>query len=161
MSGYEKMTKLKPIGIIHTPYKKDGDAPHQAYKSKDVGEIEVFKEYEEGLKDVEGFSHLIILYEFHKSVKHSVKKEHFLNSRGLLVKPYLDDTSRGLFATRSPNRPNPIGLTIVELLKREGNILKVKDIDMLDGTPILDIKPYVPRFDQKSNVKIGWLEGKV
>lgn len=155
------MTKLKPIGVIRTPYKKDGDVPYQSHKSKDVGEIEVFKEYEEGLKDIEGFSHLIILYEFHKSVKRSVKKEHYLESQGLLVKPYLDDTPRGLFATRSPNRPNPIGLTIVELLKREGNILNVKGIDMLDGTPLLDIKPYVPKFDQKTSVKIGWLEGKV
>ncbi len=161
VGGEDKMSKLKPMGIIHTPYKKDGDAPFQAYKSKDVGEIEVFKEYEKGLKDIEGFSHLIILYEFHKSVKRSVKKEHYLESRGLLVKPYLDGTSRGLFATRSPNRPNPIGLTIVELLERRGNILKVAGIDMLDGTPLLDIKPYVPTFDRKTNVKIGWLEGKL
>jgi len=155
------MTKLKPIGIIHTPYKKDGDVPYQSYKSKDVGEIEVSKEYEEGLKDIEGFSHLIILYEFHKSVKRSVKKEHYLESQGLLVKPYLDDTPRGLFATRSPNRPNPIGLTIVELLERKGNVLKVRGVDMLDGTPLLDIKPYVPKFDQRDNVRIGWLEGKM
>jgi len=155
------MTKLKPIGIIHTPYKKDGDVPYQAYKSRDVGEIEVFKEYEGGLKDIEGFSHLIILYEFHKSVKRSVKREHFLESSGLLVKPYLDNTLHGVFATRSPNRPNLIGLTVVELLKRKGNILRVKGVDMLDGTPILDIKPYVPKFDQRDNVKIGWLEGKV
>ena len=155
------MTKLKPIGIIHTPYKKDGDVPYQAYKSKDMGEIEVFKEYEDGLKDIEGFSHLIILYEFHKSVKRSVKREHFLESSGLLVKPYLNNTLHGVFATRSPNRPNPIGLTIVELLERKENILKVRGIDMLDGTPLLDIKPYVPKFDQRDNVKSGWLEGKI
>jgi len=155
------MRKLKPIGIIHTPYRKDGDAPHQAHKSKDVGEIEVFKEYKEGLKDVEGFSHLIILYEFHKSTKRSVKKEHYMQSRGLLVKPYLDNIPRGVFATRSPNRPNPIGLTVVELLDRKGNILKVRGIDMLDGTPLLDIKPYVPKFDHRASVKIGWLEGKL
>jgi tRNA-Thr(GGU) m(6)t(6)A37 methyltransferase TsaA len=153
--------KFKPIGIIHTPYKKDSDAPYQAYKSKDTGKIEVFKEYQEGLKDVEGFSHFIILYEFHKSVKRSVKKEHYLNSQGLLVKPYLDDAQHGLFATRSPNRPNPIGLTVVELLERKGNILKVRGIDMLDGTPLLDIKPYVPTFDRKNNVRIGWLAGKL
>jgi tRNA-Thr(GGU) m(6)t(6)A37 methyltransferase TsaA len=157
----DKMRKLRPIGIIHTPYKRDGEAPHQAYKSEEIGEIEVFKEYEEGLKDVEGFSHLIILYMFHKPVKRSVKKEHYLDSFGLLVKPYLDDTPRGLFATRSPNRPNPIGLSVVELLRREGNVLKVKGVDMLDGTPLLDIKPYVPKFDQRGNVKVGWLEGKV
>lgn len=155
------MGELKPIGIIHTPYKKDEEVPHQAYKSEEVGEIEVFNKYEEGLKDIEGFSYLMILHEFHKSVKRSVKEEHYLESRGLLVKPYLDDTLRGLFATRSPNRPNPIGLTIVELLKREGNILRVKGVDMLDGTPLLDIKPYVPEFDQAEDVKIGWLEGKV
>jgi tRNA-Thr(GGU) m(6)t(6)A37 methyltransferase TsaA len=153
--------KLKPIGVIHTPYKRDGEVPFQAYKSEEIGEIEVFKEYEEGLKDIEGFSHLIILYMFHKSVKRSVKREHHLESRGLLVKPYLDDTLRGLFATRSPNRPNPIGLTIVELLERKGNVLKVRGIDMLDGTPLLDIKPYVPKFDRRDRVKIGWLEGKV
>jgi tRNA-Thr(GGU) m(6)t(6)A37 methyltransferase TsaA len=153
--------KFKPIGIIHTPYKKDKDAPYQAYKSKDVGKIEVFKEFEEGLKDIEGFSHLIILYEFHKSVKRSVKKEYYLNSLGLLVKPYLDDTPHGLFATRSPNRPNPIGLTVVELLEHKENILKVRGIDMLDGTPLLDIKPYVPTFDRKNDVRIGWLEGKL
>jgi tRNA-Thr(GGU) m(6)t(6)A37 methyltransferase TsaA len=157
----ELRRELKPIGVIHTPYKKDGEAPHQAYKSEEVGEIEVFKKYEEGLKDVEGFSHLIILYMFRKSVKRSVKKEHYLESKGLLVKPYLGDTLRGLFATRSPDRPNPIGLTIVELLERKGNVLKVKGIDMLDGTPLLDIKPYVPKFDWKSNVKIGWLEERV
>ncbi|MGC8817444.1 MAG: tRNA (N6-threonylcarbamoyladenosine(37)-N6)-methyltransferase TrmO [Candidatus Hadarchaeum sp.] len=155
------MTKLKPIWIIYTPYKKDGDVPYQSCKSKDVDEIEVSKEYEEGLKDIEGFSHLIILYEFHKSVKRSVKKEHYLESQGLLVKPYLDDTPRGLFATRSPNRPNPIGLTIVELLERKRNVLKVRGVDMLDGTPLLDIKPYVPKFDQRDNVRIGWLEGKI
>jgi tRNA-Thr(GGU) m(6)t(6)A37 methyltransferase TsaA len=157
----DKMRLLKPIGTIHTPYKKDGDVPYQAYKSKDVGEIEVFKEYEEGLKDIEGFSHLIILYMFHKSVKRSMKKKHYLESRGLLVKPYLDDTPRGLFATRSPNRINPIGLSIVKLLKREGNILKVEGIDMLDGTPLLDIKPYVPEFDQRTDIRIGWLRGKI
>jgi tRNA-Thr(GGU) m(6)t(6)A37 methyltransferase TsaA len=160
VNGEHKM-KFKPIGIIHTPYKRDEDAPYQAYKSEDVGKIEVFTEYEEGLKDIEGFSHLIILYEFHKSIKRSVKKEHCLNSLGLLVKPYLDDTPRGLFATRSPNRANPIGLTIVELLERKGNILKVRGIDMLDGTPLLDIKPYVPTFDRKNNVRVGWLEGKL
>ena len=156
-----RVIKLKPIGIIRTPYKKDRDAPYQAWKSKDVGKIEIFKKYEEGLKDIEGFSHLIILYEFHKSIKRSVKKQHYFELRGFLVKPYLDDTFRGLFATRSPNRPNPIGLTIVELLEREGNILKVRGIDMLDGTPLLDIKPYVPKFDRRDKVKIGWLEGKV
>ncbi len=144
------MKELKSIGIIHTPYKSDGEAPYQAYKSEEIGEIEVFKEYEKGLKDIEGFSHLIILYLFNKSKGYS-----------LLVRPFLDENLRGLFATRSPSRPNPIGLTIVELLECNGNILRVRGVDMLDGTPLLDIKPHVPEFDRKIGVKIGWLEGKV
>jgi len=141
-------TKLNPIGIIHTPYKKmekrltTRTNRWTSVKSK-------------------SFTHFIILYEFHKSVKRSVKNDHYLESQRLLVKPYLDDIPHGLFATRSPNRPNPIGLTIVELLERRGNILKVRGIDMLDGTPLLDIKPYVPKFDRRNKVKIGWREGKV
>ena len=153
--------RFKPIGVIHTPYKKDEEIPYQAYKSKGTGEIEVFKKYEEGLKDIEGFSHLIIIYYFHRPIKRSIKKEFQLDSFGLLVKPYLDDIPRGVFATRSPNRPNRIGLSVVELVKRKGNKLKVKGIDVLDGTPLLDIKPYVPEFDRREGVKIGWLQGKI
>lgn len=155
------MTELKQIGIIHTPYEKDGEIPYQAYKSKETGKIEVFKKYEEALKDIEGFSHLIVLYEFHNPIKNSVKENHSLKSKGLLVKPYLDDELRGIFSSRSPNRPNPIGLSIVELLKRNKNILLVKGVDMLNGTPLLDLKPYVPTFDHRDNVRVGWLAGKL
>ncbi len=154
------MTKLEKIGIIHTPYEKDREIPHQAYKSEEVGEIEVFKKYEGALKDVEGFSHLIVLHEFHIPIKKSIKKDCYLKSKGLLVKPFLDNKIHGKFSTRSPDRPNPIGLSTVRLLKREENILLVKGVDILNGTPLLDLKTYVPKFDQRKNVKVGWYTGK-
>ena len=142
--------KLKPIGVIHSPYKTRKGMPIQPIFSREIGEIEVFGEYENGLKDLDGFSHIILLYLFHKSKGYE-----------LHVKPYLDENLRGLFATRAPRRPNPIGLSIVKLIERRGNILKVEGIDVLNGTPLLDIKPYVPEFDMRENVKIGWLEGKI
>jgi tRNA-Thr(GGU) m(6)t(6)A37 methyltransferase TsaA len=142
---------LTPIGIIHSPYKKKEDIPIQGvFMPQGVGTIEVFEEYEKGLQDVEGFSHLIILYFFHKSKEVS-----------LLGKPFLEDKLHGIFAIRSPHRPNHLGISVVRLLERKGNILKVGEIDVFDGTPLLDIKPYVPKFDERKNVKIGWLEGKL
>jgi tRNA-Thr(GGU) m(6)t(6)A37 methyltransferase TsaA len=142
--------ELKPIGIIHSPYKNMGEVPHQGYKSEELSQIEVFKEFEEGLKDIEGFSHIIVIYWFHKS-------------RGyhLLVKTPWDDVLHGLFTTRSPHRPCPLGLTAVELVAKEKNILKVKGLDAIDGTPLLDIKPYIPGVDERSGVKAGWFEGKL
>ncbi len=112
--------------------------------------MELFKRYQKGLQDIEGFSHLILVYRFHKS-------------RGfkLLVTPFLDNELRGLFATRAPRRPNQIGISVVKLLKRGNNILTVKGIDALDNTPLLDIKPYVPEFATKTKVRIGWLKGKL
>jgi tRNA-Thr(GGU) m(6)t(6)A37 methyltransferase TsaA len=145
-----RIADIKQIGIIHSPYKTTGECPNQAYKSKQIAEIEVFKEYEEGLDGIEGFSHLVILWLFHKSKGHSLK-----------VVPFYDHSPRGLFATRSPRRPNPIGISVVRLIERRGNKLKVKGIDMVDGTPLIDIKPYVPEFDEKTEIKIGWLEGKI
>lgn len=142
--------KIKSIGIIHTPFKRKKDTPIQPFKSKAVGKVEVFKKYQYGLEDIEGFSHLILLYKFHKSRGYRLK-----------VKPFLDDNLRGLFATRAPRRPNQIGLTVVELLKRKGNFLFVKGIDALDKTPLLDIKPYVREFDKTEKIKRGWLEEKV
>jgi len=143
---------IEPIGIIHSPFKKKEDISTIEFSSSngfdDVeGEIEILKKYEKGLKDIEGFSHLIIIYLFHK-----------IESYSLHVKPYLDKNLRGVFSTRHPKRPNKIGFTIVKLLERKKNILKVKGIDMLNGSPVLDIKPYTYR-DIKDNVKIGWLEG--
>jgi len=146
----QKEIILRPIGAIHSPYKIKEEIPCQGYKSNKIGEVEVFKEFEKGLADIDGFSHLILLYLFHKSVSYSLK-----------VKPFLDDTLRGLFATRSPRRPNPLGLSLVRLLSRKENILQVAQIDILDGTPLLDIKPYVPEFNQIKNIKIGWLESKI
>jgi tRNA-Thr(GGU) m(6)t(6)A37 methyltransferase TsaA len=141
---------VKPIGIIHTPFRRKEDTPIQPSRSNARGEIEIFKEYEEGLEDIEGFSHIILIFQFHKSEGYSLK-----------VKPYLDENLRGLFATRAPRRPNQIGLSVVKLLKRKGNILFIEGIDVLDETPLLDIKPYVPDFNPEENVTIGWLEGKI
>ena len=142
--------ELKPIGIIHTPYKDRKEIPCQGYKSDKVGEVEVFGEFEEALKDIEGFSHIYLIYYFHETTGYKP-----------LVKPFLGDQPHGLFATRHYNRPNPIGISVVELLGRARNILRVKQVDVLDGTPLLDIKPYVLQFDQRRNVKIGWLKDKV
>ena len=142
--------ELKPIGIIHSPYRNMSVAPYQGYKSEEISQIEVFKEFEEGLKDIEGFSHILVIFWFHKS-------EGF----HLLVKTPWDDVLHGLFATRSPHRPCPLGLTVVELVARQDNILKVKGLDAIDGTPLLDIKPHIPSIDERSVVKHGWLEGKL
>jgi tRNA-Thr(GGU) m(6)t(6)A37 methyltransferase TsaA len=142
--------EVNPIGIIHTPFKSRKSMPIQPFQSKAVGKVEIFKKYQGGLEDIAGFSHLILLYKFHKSRGYCLK-----------VKPFLDNKLRGLFATRAPRRPNQIGLTVVELLKRKGNILFVKGIDALDKTPLLDIKPYVPEFNKTKKVRKGWLENKV
>jgi tRNA-Thr(GGU) m(6)t(6)A37 methyltransferase TsaA len=142
--------ELQPIGIIHSPYKDRGEEPSQGHRSDEISRIEAFKEFEEGLQDIEGFSHIIVIYWFHKS-----------HGYHLLVKTPWDDIPHGLFATRSPNRPCPLGLTVLELVASEKNILKVKGLDAIDGTPLLDIKPYIPAIDEGSVVKLGWLEDKV
>jgi tRNA-Thr(GGU) m(6)t(6)A37 methyltransferase TsaA len=142
--------ELKPIGIIHSLYKNTRAAPYQGYKSEEISQIEVFKEFEEGLKDIEGFSHIIVIYWFHKSQGYH-----------LLVKTPWDDSLHGLFTTRSPHRPCRLGLTVVKLVAKEKNILKVKGLDAIDGTPLLDIKPYIPEVDERSVVRPGWLEGKL
>ena len=142
--------ELKPIGIINSPYKNMGAAPYQGYNSEEISQIEVFEEFEEGLKDIEGFSHIIVIYWFHKSQGYH-----------LLVKTPWDDSLHGLFTTRSPRRPCPLGLTVAELVAKEGNVLKVKGLDAIDGTPLLDIKPYVPSLSGRAIVKSGWLEDKL
>jgi tRNA-Thr(GGU) m(6)t(6)A37 methyltransferase TsaA len=142
---------LNPIGVIRTPFETLEGMPIQPAGAEQFnGQVVLDPEYEDGLADIEGFSHLYLIYQFHQS-------------RGfqLTVKPFLDDHRRGLFATRAPRRPNPIGLSIVTLLRREKNVLHVGHIDMLNGTPLLDIKPYVPAFDAPRATSIGWLEGKV
>jgi tRNA-Thr(GGU) m(6)t(6)A37 methyltransferase TsaA len=142
--------ELTPIGIIHSLYKNMEDVPHQGYKSGELSQIEVFKEFEEGLKDIEGFSHIVVIYWFHKSQGYR-----------LLVKTPWDESLHGLFTTRSPHRPCPLGLTVAELVAKEKNVLKVKGLDAIDGTPLLDIKPYVPSIDKKSVVKPGWFEDRL
>lgn len=141
---------FSPIGMIHTPFKNTKNMPIQPTGAKNVqGSVTVFDAFSEGLTDIEGFSHIILLYYFHCS-----------DGYKLTVKPFLDDTLHGLFATRAPRRPNPIGLSIVQLLRREDNILHVAGLDVVDGTPLLDIKPYVPAFDTPTETRIGWMTGK-
>ena len=141
--------KLKPIGVIHSPYHA-GQVPYQGCGREEIGEVEVFEQFAAGLKDIEGFSHIVLIYWFHKSRGYS-----------LMVRTPWDTKPHGLFTTRSPNRPCPLGLSVVRLVARKGNTLKVKDLDAIDGTPLLDIKPYVPTVDEKSDIKVGWLEGKL
>jgi len=137
-----------PIGTIETPFNELKGMPIQPSGAAKVqGTLVIDKEYEQGLTDLKGFSHIILLYLFHQSKGYN-----------LMVKPFLDDQKRGLFSTRAPRRPNPIGLSIVRLIKREGNRLTIEGIDVLNGTPLIDIKPYVPGFDTKEVTTIGWLE---
>jgi formylmethanofuran dehydrogenase subunit E len=137
--------QLKPIGIIHSPYKNRKECPPQG--REEICWIEVSKQYTKGLKDIEGFSHLILCYWLHWSKNWS-----------LLVKTPWDPEPHGVFATRSPNRPNALGFSVVELIEREGNKLKVKGLDALEGTPLIDIKPYLPEIDAKANVRVGWVK---
>ncbi len=142
--------EFRPIGIIHSPFKEQKGTPIQPGKGKGIsGTIELFPEYKEGLDDLGGFSHIKLIYYLHLSKGYSLK-----------VTPYLDNVLRGLFATRAPRRPNPIGLSIVKLNKIEGTTLHISNLDIIDGTPLLDIKPYIPDFDENENIKIGWLTGK-
>ena len=136
---------MKPIGVIHSPFTDKRQTPIQASRSQAIGQVEVYPEFAEGLQDVEGFSHLILLYVFHRSSEYTLR-----------VKPFLDDEWRGLFATRYPSRPNPLGLSVVHLLERHDNILEIEGVDVLDGTPLLDIKPYMPEFDVRTGVHTGW-----
>jgi tRNA-Thr(GGU) m(6)t(6)A37 methyltransferase TsaA len=142
---------MNPIGVIHTPFEKIEGMPIQPVGAEQIeGRVVIDPQYLEGLTDIEGFSYLILIYAFHQSKGFQLK-----------VKPFLDVRMRGLFATRAPRRPNPIGLSIVELLRRDQNILHVSNIDVVDGTPLLDLKPFVPAFDAPQAAAIGWLEGKV
>ncbi len=142
---------FKPIGVIHTPFKTLKGIPIQSVMSDEKGIIEIFEEYRPALKDLDGFGYIYILYLF-DMVKLPVP---------LQSKPFLDDDIKGVFAIRSPFRPNPIGISILKLLKIEGNEIHVSDVEMLDKTPILDIKPYIPAVDTRVTDKIGWLKGKL
>ncbi len=138
----------QPIGIVHSPFIQPEGTPVQPSVSKNSeAEIEIFPEFAEGLKDLEGFSHIYILFHLHLATK-----------KNLTVIPFLDTLPHGVFATRSPGRPNSIGLSVVNLYKIESNRLLVRNIDMLDGSPVLDIKPYIPKFDVFETTKNGWFD---
>jgi tRNA-Thr(GGU) m(6)t(6)A37 methyltransferase TsaA len=143
--------KYRPIGIIHSPFKEPKGTPIQPAGAKGIkGIVEIFPEYAEGLTDIDGFSHIILLYHFHLS-----------KGSTLTAKPYMDNEMHGVFAMRGPSRPNSIGISVVHLSKVEGNRLHIRDVDIVDGTPLLDIKPYVPKFDIRQVERIGWLESNV
>lgn len=142
---------FKPIGIVHSPFKEAIGVPIQPKAAKGIeGTVEVFAKFADGLADLDGFSHIILICHFHLAQNYKLK-----------VIPYMDDQKRGVFATRAPSRPNPIGISVVQLNRIEKNILYIQDVDIIDGTPLLDIKPYVPDFDSKEDIKIGWLKKRV
>jgi len=143
--------KYRPIGVIHSLFKEPEGTPIQPAGAKGIeGTVELFPKYAEGLKDLEGFSHIILLYHFHLSKGPSLK-----------VRPYMDNEAHGVFAMRGPSRPNSIGISVVRLVRIEENMLHIQDVDIVDGTPLLDIKPYVPEFDIREVEKTGWLERNV
>ena len=138
----------KPIGVIHSPFNNLEEMPIQpSSDASRPGTVEIYPEFVEGLKDLEGFSHIYLIYHLHK-----------VNKSRLVVTPFLDKEPHGIFATRAPSRPNPIGLSLVKIVGLEGNLIHVDQVDVLDGTPLLDIKPYVPEFENVDFVQIGWLE---
>jgi len=141
---------LTMIGEINTPWTTIENMPIQPHGAEGVaGTIKIYDEFVEGLTDIEGFSHLILLYKLHKVTDYE-----------LSVIPFMDKQHRGIFATRSPKRPNAIGISTVELIRREGNLLYISGVDMLNGTPLFDIKPFYEKFDNRFNTRQGWLENK-
>ncbi len=142
---------LRPIGYIRSPFADPVGMPIQPAAARGVrGAVELLPEFRDGLADLEGFDRVILLYHFHRSEGYALR-----------VVPFLDDCERGVFATRAPRRPNPIGLSVVRLVAVEGCRLVVEDVDVLDGTPVLDIKPYVPSFDAYPDECDGWLGNRV
>ena len=142
--------EYKPIGIIRSPYQSLSGMPIQPAGAEGVaGTVEIDAQYREGIKNLSGFSHIILIYHFHMA-----------KSPSLLIRPYMNDEPHGIFETRYPDRPNPIGISVVRLVKVEECVLHIEDVDILDGTPLLDIKPYVPEFDVRPVKSIGWLSGR-
>ena len=140
--------EIKPIGVIHSPFKKPDGMPIQpAFAKNAEGVVELQPQFTQGLKDLQDFERIWLLYWFDRVIETK-----------LTVKPFREDVLRGLFSTRAPCRPNPIGLSPVRLLRIEANKLYIADIDVLDGTPLLDIKPYIPEFDCYENSKCGWMQ---
>jgi tRNA-Thr(GGU) m(6)t(6)A37 methyltransferase TsaA len=142
--------RYRPIGVVRSPFTEVSGMPLQSVAAPDtVGTIEIYPAFAPGLRDLDGFSHLHLIAHLHEG-----------KPGGLEVVPFLDDTTRGIFATRSPRHPNPIGLSVVELISVQQGTLRVRGLDLLDGTPVLDLKPYVPAFDHVRADRIGWFEGK-
>ncbi len=140
--------QLTPIGIIHSPFHEPSGVPIQPTAACGVrGTIEIHAEYISGLKDLDGFSHIVLLYHFHRAALSELQ-----------VVPFLDTVKRGVFSTRAPSRPNPIGLSIVKLLAVNGNLLDIENVDILDDTPLLDIKPYLPSLNPPDGIRTGWAE---
>jgi len=140
-----------PIGVVRTPFDEPKGTPIQPAAAKGIkGTVEIFPQYTDGIEDVEGFSHMILIYHFHLSGGYSLK-----------VKPYMDDQYYGVFATRAPRRPNSIGISVVRLTNIEKNILHIQDVDIVNGTPLLDIKPFVPEFSANEEIRVGWLENNI
>jgi tRNA-Thr(GGU) m(6)t(6)A37 methyltransferase TsaA len=140
--------EYQPIGFVHSPHASASGTPIQPSRARGIeGSVEVHAQYAEGLSDLDGFSHIILICHLHKASTFKLK-----------VVPYLDTELRGLFATRAPSRPNPIGLSVVRLLEIRGTTLRIEGVDLLDGTPVLDIKPYVKEFDNTTEIRCGWLD---
>jgi tRNA-Thr(GGU) m(6)t(6)A37 methyltransferase TsaA len=140
--------EYQAIGVIRSPFREIGGMPIQpSGASSAQGRVEVHPNYAAGLSDLDGFSHIILLYHFHR-----------VRDSALTVTPFMDSQPRGIFSTRAPKRPNPIGISVVKLLRVEETVLHIENVDILDGTPLLDIKPYVPQFDQYPAESTGWLE---
>jgi len=147
MSAHDEF-HFRAIGVIHTPHVDPARTPIQPVFARGIpGRVELWEQYAEGLKDLEGFSHIHLIYVLHRA-----------GAAELRVKPFLEDVEHGVFATRSPARPNPIGVSLVRLVRIDGTTLHVEDVDILDGTPLLDIKPYSPRFDVREAARSGWME---
>ena len=145
--------RLRPVGVVHSRFKEPSDLPPPAFApprflQSVTGEIEVFPEFADGLDDLEGFSHIIVLFHFHRSAGFKLK-----------TVPPGESKPRGIFSTRSPHRPNPLGMSVLKLVGRSGRVLEVSGLDLVDGTPVLDIKPYTGR-DRKSRIRTGWLRKK-
>lgn len=141
---------LSPIGIIHTPHNDINNMPIQPIAAKGIkGHIELYPEYSEGLTDLEGFSHITLLYHFHK-----------IQGYKLMVKPFMDDKEHGIFSCKAPKRPNAIGTSTVKLISIENNIVHIEMVDMLNGTPLIDIKPFFPKYDNRLDAVAGWLDDK-
>ncbi|MDX2431880.1 MAG: tRNA (N6-threonylcarbamoyladenosine(37)-N6)-methyltransferase TrmO [Bacteroides sp.] len=139
---------INPIGVIHTPFKEVKNMPIQPLAADGIkGYIELLPEFVPGLKDLEGFSHITLLYRFHKIVGYELE-----------VIPFMDTENRGIFSCKAPKRPNALGISTVKLISIEGNIIHIEQVDMLDGTPLIDIKPFYPMYDNRENVRTGWLE---